>query len=71
VPFFLDHQPALADAPIIRGAEKLLAFLLERETIGLAKGKVFQRKFVNWAAAELAWPDREEEKLFCVNTVPI
>ncbi|KCZ99419.1 hypothetical protein HPO_05767 [Hyphomonas polymorpha PS728] len=64
-----NHEPALADAPMICAAQKLLAFLLEHETIGLTQGKAFQRKFVHWAAAEFAWPGWEEEKLFCVNKV--
>lgn len=64
-----NHQPALADAPMICAAQKVLAFLLEHETIGLTRGKAFQRKFVHWAAAEFAWPGWEEEKLFCVNKV--
>lgn len=64
-----NHEPALADAPMICAAQKVLAFLLEHETIGLTQGKAFQRKFVHWAAAEFAWPGWEEEKLFCVNKV--
>ena len=64
-----NHEPALAGAPMICAAQKLLAFLLERETIGLTQGKAFQRRFVHWAAAELAWPGWEEDKLFLVNKV--
>lgn len=64
-----NDEPALAGAPMICAAQKLLAFLLEHEAIGLTKGKAFQRKFVHWAAAEFAWPGWEEEKLFCVNKV--
>jgi hypothetical protein len=64
-----NDEPALAGAPMICAAQKLLAFLLEHDTIGLTKGKAFQRRFVHWAAAEFAWPGWEEEKLFLVNKV--
>jgi hypothetical protein len=64
-----NDEPALARAPMICAAQKLLAFLVRHETIGLTKGKAFQRRFVHWAAAEFAWPGWEEDKLFLVNKV--
>jgi hypothetical protein len=64
-----NDEPALAGAPMICAAQKLLAFLLEHGTIGLTQGKAFQRRFVHWAAAEFAWPGWEEDKLFVVNKV--
>ena len=64
-----NDMPALAGAPMIGAAQKLLAYLAEHESIGLTKGKAFQRKFVHWAAAEFAWPGWEEAKLFLVNKV--
>jgi hypothetical protein len=64
-----NDEPALAGAPMICAAQKLLAFLLEHGTIGLTQGKAFQRRFVHWAAAEFAWTGWEEEKLFLVNKV--
>jgi len=51
-----NDEPALADAPSFCAAQKLLAFLGEHETIGLTKGKAFQRRFVHWSAAGFAWP---------------
>jgi len=50
-------------------AQKVLAYLVKHETVGLTKGKAFQRKFVHWAAGEFAWPGFEEDKLFSVNKV--
>jgi hypothetical protein len=64
-----NDEPALAGAPMICAAQKVLAFLLEHGTIGLTQGKAFHRKFVHWAAAEFAWPGWEEEKLFRFNKV--
>jgi hypothetical protein len=64
-----DKEPALAGAAMICAAEKLRAFLLEHDTIGLAQGKAFQRRFVHWAEAEFAWPGWQEDKLFLVNKV--
>ena len=64
-----NDEPALAAAPTICAAQKLLAFLLEYETIGLTQGKAFQRRFVHWAAAEFSWPGWEEDKLFRFNKV--
>jgi hypothetical protein len=64
-----NDEPALAGAPMICAAQKVLAFLAQHDTIGLTKGKAFQRKFVHWAAAEFAWQGWEEEKLFLVNKV--
>lgn len=64
-----NDEPALAGAPMIGAAQKLLAYLVEHDAIGLTKGKAFQRKFVHWAAAEFAWPGWEEDKLFLVNKV--
>jgi hypothetical protein len=64
-----NDEPALAGAPMICAAQKLLAFMLEHGTIGLTQGKAFQRRFVHCAAAEFAWPGWEEDKLFLVNKV--
>jgi len=64
-----NDEPALAGAPMIGAAQKILAYLAEHETIGLTKNKAFQRKFVRWAAAEFDWPGWEEDKLFLVNKV--
>jgi hypothetical protein len=64
-----NDEPALAGAPMIGAAQKILAYLVEHETIGLTKGKAFQRRFVHWAAAEFAWPGWEEDRLFLVNKV--
>ena len=64
-----NDEPALKGAPMICAAQKLLAFLARHDTIGLTKGKAFQRRFVHWAAAEFAWPGWEEDKLFLVNKV--
>lgn len=64
-----NNEPALAGAPMVCAAQKLLVYLVEHEAIGLTKGKAFQRKFVHWAAAEFAWPGWEEDKLFLVNKV--
>ena len=64
-----NDERALAGAPMIGAAQKLLAYLAEHDAIGLTKGKAFQRKFVHWAAAEFAWPGWEEDKLFLVNKV--
>jgi len=46
-----NDEPALAGAPMIGAAQKILAYLDEHGAIGLTKGNVFQRKFVHWAAA--------------------
>jgi len=62
-------EPALAGAPMIGAAQKILAYLAEHGSIGLTKSKAFQRKFVHWAAAEFDWPGWEEAKLFLVNKV--
>lgn len=62
-----NDEPALAGAPMICAAQKLLAFPAQHETMGLTKSKAFQRRFVHWAAAEFAWPGWEEDKLFLVN----
>lgn len=64
-----NDERSLAGAPMISAAHKLLAYLNEYEAIGLTKGKAFQRKFVQWAAAEFVWPGWEEDKLFLVNKV--
>lgn len=64
-----NDEPALAGAPMIGAAQKILAYLVEHEAIGLTKGKAFQRKFVHWAASEFAWPGWEERELFLVNKV--
>ena len=64
-----NDEPALAGAPMIGAAQKLLAYLAEHDAIGLTKGKAFQRKFVHWAAAEFDWPGWEEDKLFLVDKV--
>lgn len=64
-----NDEPALTGAPMICAAQKVLAFLAQHKTIGLTKGKAFQRSFVHWAAAEFAWPGLEEDKLFLVNKV--
>lgn len=64
-----NDEPALAGAPMIGAAQKLLAYLAEYETIALTKGKAFQRKFVHWAAAEFDWPGWEEDRLFLLNKV--
>jgi len=45
-----NDQTALAEAPMIRAAGKLLDYLVEHQTIGLTQTKAFQRKFVLWAA---------------------
>jgi hypothetical protein len=54
---------------MICAAQKLLAYLIDNETIGLTQGRAFQRKFIHWAAAEFAWPGWEEDRLFRVNKV--
>lgn len=64
-----NDEPALAGAPMICAAQKVLAYLARHETIGLTKGKAFQRRFVHWSAAEFAWPGWEEDKLFSDNKV--
>ena len=64
-----NDEPALAGAPMIGAAQKILTYLAEHESIGLTKSKAFQRKFVHWAAAEFDWPGWEEDKLFLVNKV--
>ncbi|MBU1287273.1 MAG: hypothetical protein KJ871_06055 [Alphaproteobacteria bacterium] len=64
-----NDEPALAGAPMICAAQKVLSYLAEHDAIGLTKGKAFQRKFVHWAAAEFDWPGWEEDKLFLVNKV--
>jgi hypothetical protein len=64
-----NDEPALAGAPMICAAQKVLAYLAQHETIGLTKGKAFQRRFLHWSAAEFAWPGWEEDKLFSVNKV--
>jgi len=64
-----NNEPALVGAPMIGAAQKVLAYLIEHETIGLTKGKAFQRKFVHWAVAEFNWPGWKEEGLFGLNKV--
>ena len=64
-----DSNPSLRISPMIDAAEKLIAYLIEHDEIGLTKSKAFQRKFVHWAAASFEWPGFEEEKLFSVNKV--
>ena len=64
-----NDEPALKGAPMVGAAQKLLAYLLEHETIGLTKTRAFQRKFVHWAARDFSWPGWGEEKLFSVNKV--
>jgi len=64
-----DSNPSLHTSPMIDAAEKLIAYLIEHDEIGLTKNKAFQRKFVHWAAANFEWPGFEEEKLFSVNKV--
>ncbi len=64
-----NDERALAGAPMICAAQKVLVYLAQHETIGLTKGKAFQRRFVHWAAAEFAWPGWEEDKLFSVYKV--
>lgn len=64
-----DDNPALQLSPMICAADKLLAYLIEHEEIGLTKSKAFKRSFVHWAAGAFAWPGFEEEKLFQVNKV--
>lgn len=64
-----NDEVSLAGSPMVCAAQKLLSYLVEHETIGLTKSKAFQRKFVHWAASELAWPGWEERELFLVNKV--
>ncbi|MEO0551371.1 MAG: hypothetical protein AAFZ91_15755 [Pseudomonadota bacterium] len=36
-----NNEPALAGAPMVCAAQKLLVYLFEHEAIGLTKGKAF------------------------------
>lgn len=64
-----NDEPALLSAPMIASAGKILTYLIDNGTIGLTKGKAFQRKFVHLAAAEFDWPGMKAEELFKVNKV--
>lgn len=46
---------------MICAAQKVLAFLARHDTIGLTQSKAFQRRFVQLACAEFAWPGWEED----------
>lgn len=64
-----DNNPAIQSSPMINAAEKLIAYLIEHEEIGLTPSKAFKRNFVNWAAKSFEWPGYEEAELFAVNKV--
>ncbi|MDG1827210.1 MAG: hypothetical protein P8H62_13205 [Henriciella sp.] len=64
-----NNEIALARAPMIRAAGKLLGYLVEHQTIGLTQTKAFQRSFVLWAAEAFEWPGFDLERYFAVSKV--
>lgn len=64
-----NSDPALAAAPMIDAAQKLLGYLVEHQSIGLTQTQAFQRKFVLWAAEAFQWPGYDLERYFAVSKV--
>lgn len=64
-----DTDPALAFSPMVRGVDKIFAWISEHGGIPLTPSKAFKRVFVHWAAAEFDWPGHTEADLFAVNKV--
>ena len=64
-----DADPALVHSPMVRGIDKIFAWMGEHGGIPLTPSKAFKRIFVHWAAAEFDWPGHTEADLFAVNKV--
>lgn len=64
-----DDNPALICSPMVRGVERIFAYVDEHGAIPLTPQKAFKRTFVNWAAKEFNWPGYSEEELFSINKV--
>lgn len=64
-----DGNPALAQSPMVRAIEQIIAYIDANVAIGLTPSKAFKRTFVHWAAAEFDWPGFTEAELFAVNKV--
>ena len=64
-----DDDPALEHSPLWRGVTGIIAYAEQNGGIGLTKAGAFNRRFVNWAAAEFDWPGYREADLFDVNKV--
>ena len=64
-----DANPLLAISPLVGAMEKTFAYIAANGPIGLTPSNGFKRVFVDWAAAEFAWPGYTNEDLFAVNKV--
>jgi hypothetical protein len=58
-----DDHPALVLSPLLRAAERTLAFVRDDGPIGLTETKAFKRSFVTWALRNFDWQGWSESEL--------